>query len=205
MKIYIVIVFILILGGCGAIKEQDVQRNEKKYEKQKQQNTKIEEDNSIANNPFEYEKPSYDLKSKIKNPKIFLVSMEGTELYSKNKSKIFGCNDKLIEFDLKEEMAPIEILNKLFNTIEIDNKLYYNVFNNSKNIKVNSLEVNKNGELEIMLSGEISSGGMCDDPRFRAQITKTLDIMGLPIENYHIYLNGKDLFEILSNMNDLKD
>ncbi len=66
------------------------------------------------------------------------------------------------------------------------------------------MKINDKGELEIELSGEVITGGMCDSPRPSAQITQTLWLLGLPIENYHIRLNGKDFFEVLADMDDVR-
>ena len=203
MKKYFLIAMILVLSGCGSSETPlPVEKQDKKPIAQE----KVQKDDydALIDDPFIYEEPPYNLEEKIKNPKIALVVMEGTDAYVSGKGKMFGCNDKIAEYALEKELTPTEVLNKLFSGENPQDNSYYNVFENSKNLKVESLKINDKGELEVELSGEVVTGGMCDSPRPSAQITETLRLLGLPIENYHIQLNGKDFFEALANMDDVR-
>ena len=194
---------ILVLSGCGSSETPlPVQKQDKKPVTQE----KVQKDDydAIIDDPFIYEEPPYNLEEKIQNPKIALVVMEGTDAYASGKGKMFGCNDKIVEYALEKELTPTEALNKLFSGENPQDNSYYNVFENSKNLKVESLKINDKGELEMELSGEVITSGTCDSPRPSAQITQTLWLLGLPIENYHIRLNGKDFFEVLADMDDVR-
>lgn len=203
MKKYFLIAMILVLSGCGSSETPlPVQKQDKKPVTQE----KVQKDDydAIIDDPFIYEEPPYNLEEKIQNPKIALVVMEGTDAYASGKGKMFGCNDKIVEYALEKELTPTEALNKLFSGENPQDNSYYNVFENSKNLKVESLKINDKGELEMELSGEVITSGTCDSPRPSAQITQTLWLLGLPIENYHIRLNGKDFFEVLADMDDVR-
>ncbi len=203
MKKYFLIAMILVLSGCGSSETPlPVQKQEKKPVTQE----KVQKDDydAMIDDLFIYEEPPYNLEEKIQNPKIALVVMEGTDAYVSGKGEMFGCNDKIVEYALEKELTPTEALNKLFSGENPQDNSYYNVFENSKNLKVESLEINDKGELEMELSGEIITSGTCDSPRPSAQITQTLWLLGLPIENYHIRLNGKDFFEVLADMDDVR-
>ncbi len=203
MKKYFLIAMILVLSGCGLLETPlPVQKQEKKPVVQE----KVQKDDydAMIDDPFIYEEPPYNLEEKIQNPKIALVVMEGTDAYASGKGKMFGCNDKIVEYALEKELTPTEALNKLFSGESPQDNSYYNVFENSKNLKVENLKINDKGELEVELSGEVITSGTCDSPRPSAQITQTLWLLGLPIENYHIRLNGKDFFEVLADMDDVR-
>ncbi|MFA5793014.1 MAG: hypothetical protein WC897_04060 [Candidatus Gracilibacteria bacterium] len=95
---------------------------------------------------------------------------------------VIGCGDtisiltKTEEGDLTEAQKIQKGLEELFSIKDHQVDSYYNALYQSnlsvKNISVNSL----NGEktVKVELSGNITSGGVCDDPRIQEQISYTI-------------------------------
>jgi hypothetical protein len=78
-----------------------------------------------------------------------------------------------------------------------DNAGLYNAVHSSVNkdfaraLKLNRVEI-QNNIAKIYLDGEISLGGVCDDPRFKAQIEKTATQFP-SVQSIEVYLNGTKL------------
>ena len=114
--------------------------------------------------------------------------------------KKIGCNDSVIpvQVSIEPTTAPLRAaLEKLFS---IKDQFYgqsglYNALYQS-NLQVDSAVV-ENGTATVRLSGTFSLGGVCDDPRFSAQITET--ILQFPTVNTAVvYINGQRLEDVLS-------
>jgi hypothetical protein len=139
--------------------------------------------------------------------KIALVAFDGsklaTELKSKGSQKI-GCDDVIVYKDIQGDLSDKEILEKMFVFDDYDEKDgTYNVFSgSSKNLKVESMETDKTGTMTVKLSGELITGGTCDDPRVPAQIVKTIEQFNKDVKNIEIYINGEELSSFLSEKDD---
>ncbi len=114
--------------------------------------------------------------------------------------KKIGCNDSVIpvQVSIEPTTAPLRAaLEKLFS---IKDQFYgqsglYNALYQS-NLHVDDAAV-ANGTATVHLSGNTALGGVCDDPRFGAQITET--ILQFPtVTNAVVYINGKRLEDFLS-------
>lgn len=131
---------------------------------------------------------------------IYLVAMDGTSLDDSLDAPVMGCDDKLVAVQLKQQLSPQEALEELFTYEEYNEEDgLYNVFALSDDLKVEKMVV-ANDFAIVTLSGNLITGGMCDEPRVHAQITQTLtqfdDIDGVDIfvgdESLGEYLSEKD-------------
>lgn len=211
-------VFIVLtsLTGCGSDSiEDNIQKGDKILSEQQEGNVQKDKLNpgdegydAMVDDPAIYEAPPSDeniLTKKIKNPTIALAAIDGTDLNATADGEVFGCNDKIVEYPLKGEFTPAEILQELLTMNEFTPDVgYYNSFLYSKNLKVEDVSINEKGETVINLSGQIITGGTCDGPRPLAQLSETIKLIGLPVENYQVNINGKDFFKVLSEMNDVR-
>lgn len=115
--------------------------------------------------------------------------------------KAVGCNDSVIPvaWDIPPSNQPMQdALEKLFSfkdmyvgPIQLYNSLY------QSELSVESIEVSTDGTAIVHLSGTYLLGGVCDTPRFKAQIEET--ILQFPeIKQTEIYINDVALDDILS-------
>jgi hypothetical protein len=215
-----VFIVLTLLMGCSRDSiEETIQKGDRilseqlEEEKQKDKlNPGDEGYDALVDDPFIYEPPPLEnieteqgeiLTRKIKNPTIALVAMDGTDLNSIADGDVFGCNDKIVEYPLEGLFTPKEIVQELITMKEFEPDVgYYSSFVYSENLKVESLQINEKNEVVINLSGQLVTSGTCDGPRPLAQMAETIKLIGLPIENYQVYINGVDFFEVLSNMGD---
>ncbi|MCI0519697.1 MAG: GerMN domain-containing protein, partial [Chloroflexi bacterium] len=115
--------------------------------------------------------------------------------------KPIGCNDSVVPvaWEISPDQDPLRAaLDKLFEfkdqyvgPIALYNALY------QSNLKLDSYEADENGIVTVHLSGEYLLGGVCDNPRFQAQIEET--VMQFPgFKEAHILINDIPLEDILS-------
>jgi Sporulation and spore germination len=130
---------------------------------------------------------------------IYLVALEASE------GEVIGCGDALVpvEITLQSTVQPIkEALNQL---LAIRDQYYgesglYNALYQS-NLKVDSVMLDSNKTATVNLSGEYMLGGVCDVPRFQAQLERTVTQYS-SVNEVIFYINGKPLDEILSGAGD---
>lgn len=111
-----------------------------------------------------------------------------------------GCNDSVVpvEVDIGPTVAPLTAaLETLFS---MNDRVYgetdlYNALSNS-DLQVEGIDIVA-GHATIALSGEVVLGGVCDLPRFRAQLEDTA-LQYHTIDTVSISINGRPLDEILS-------
>lgn len=115
--------------------------------------------------------------------------------------KLIGCGDSVIpvQVEIAPSGDPIKsALDKLFSYDQqaVGQNDLYNALYQSK-LKVDSISIDANGKATVDLSGEYLLGGVCDNPRFEAQIKET--ILQFPeVKEADVFINGKPLQEILS-------
>jgi len=115
--------------------------------------------------------------------------------------KLIGCNDSVIpvEFEIQAGEEPIkaalELLfsfkDQLVGPVQLYNALY------QSNLRVDRIELDPSGEAQVWLSGEYLLGGVCDNPRFKAQIEETV-LSFDQVSTVMVYINDISLDEILS-------
>jgi hypothetical protein len=187
-KIIIGILILVIAVGGYVIYQSEQKKNENIIEKTIQ-------------------KSKEEVKQKLITHKIALVALDGsklaTDLKNKDLEKI-GCDDVVIYKDVDGELTDKQVLEKMFvfnDYIERDGT--YNVFSLSKNLKVESMEIDEVKTMVIKLTGELIVGGMWDVPRVSAQIVKTIESFNADIKNIEIYINNEELSDFLSEKDDM--
>lgn len=114
-----------------------------------------------------------------------------------------GCGDSIIYIDKTAEGIKLEdsrkvqlALKELFAIGEtaVDGP-YYNGLQYATGLKVESVNESENPDkttIEVNISGEMASGGTCDDPRITEQIMSTIKANSTADE-IKVYINDKDL------------
>lgn len=129
---------------------------------------------------------------------IYLISMEDA---GKNGKKI-GCGDSVVPYQIqiKNEGVSTNISTSLVNLFNIHQQFYGTPpLYNSLYQSILSVEtVGFNGEKAIVrIRGTTALGGVCDNPRFEAQIRET--VMQFPqVKEAEIYINDKLLKDAIS-------
>lgn len=128
--------------------------------------------------------------------KLYLVAIGDN---GKTGQKI-GCGDSLIavDRDIPRTGSPLrDTLTLLFSLKDqhygqsgLSNALY------QSDLKVDGIS-SHDGVFKVDLSGKVQLGGECDNPRFAAQITRTI-MQFATVQRADVYINGKPLENILS-------
>ncbi|XLQ20421.1 MAG: GerMN domain-containing protein [Candidatus Moraniibacteriota bacterium] len=129
---------------------------------------------------------------------VYIVSIDGSVSWEENYSEdLIGCDDKLLEVVVGENLSPEEALEKLIYLKEIDFKSgEYNAFLLSDKLEIISFDI-ENGIAIVKFSDKLMTGGTCDAPRITAQIRETL----LPypeIDEVEVYVGEESIENFLS-------
>ncbi len=113
--------------------------------------------------------------------------------------KEIGCDDSVVpvEVQIEPTIAPLTAaLNKLLSigTREYGMSGYYNALYQS-DLALEGINI-KNREAIIRLSGALTLGGVCDEPRVRAQLRQTA-LQYVTVDRVSIFINGTPLEELL--------
>lgn len=133
----------------------------------------------------------------IDRVKIFMVALDdkgqsGPEI---------GCGDSLVAVD--REVAPTKApLTAAMTELLSVNDQYYGQsgFYNSlyqSDLQIENITIDEQGLASIYLTGTYSLSGVCDGPRFEAQLVETARQFST-VKEVSIFINGKPLKEILS-------
>lgn len=133
---------------------------------------------------------------------LILIGLEDKKLGG----KAIGCGDTVVPViqtsKLKSNSPLEEKLNEAYLTLlgfkenKYESMGYLNSLGNS-NLKLDSLEIKDGQEAIIKLSGELSMGGACDNPRIQAQLEETA-WQFKEIQKINIQINGEPLDKVLS-------
>ena len=118
--------------------------------------------------------------------------------------RLIGCNDSLVPVQakyglLKDEGTAKDTLTKLFAVKQQnygDSGLYNALY--QSDLKVDSLTATSTKKATLQLSGTMTLGGVCDNPRFEEQIRETVLQFKNLYSSVDIYVNGKPLKDLLS-------
>jgi hypothetical protein len=128
--------------------------------------------------------------------KIFFIALED----SGKSGKKIGCNDSIVA--VERQIAPTTgVLRAALNELlSVHDQYYgesglYNALYQS-DLKVQSVSI-VNGMATIRLTGTYALGGVCDNPRFQAQIEETARQFPT-VRQVSVFINGVPLAEILS-------
>lgn len=126
--------------------------------------------------------------------KVFLIDIDPNN----TGLDVIGCGDHMayLEYDMSASQDPVyDTLAELLTLDPNNYSGYYNSLDNAQ-LTVNSLSVS-NGVAEVYLNGTLSLGGVCDNPRVKAQLEQTL--LQFPnINSTEIYINSTPLDDFLS-------
>jgi hypothetical protein len=136
------------------------------------------------------------LPSQVHQIKIFLIALD-----DQGKSGIkVGCGDSLITVDKTIDPTTMPLTAAINELLAIKSQYYgesglYNALYQS-NLKLEKASVEE-GQATVYLSGNLKLGGVCDNPRFEAQLAQT--ILQFPtVEEVQIYINNVPLQDLLS-------
>lgn len=106
--------------------------------------------------------------------------------------KKIGCDDSVVSVEIEIEPTAAPLTAALTQMLEIDSQYYdqsglYNVFYQS-DLEIDSINI-VDGEVVIRLTGNLRLGGVCDDPRVKAQIEETA-LQFSTVSEVSIYING---------------
>lgn len=114
--------------------------------------------------------------------------------------KAVGCGDSVVAVEVPIEPTVGVLRAALTKLLEVKSQYYgqsglYNSLYQS-NLKIDKLYV-QNGEAGIYLSGDLTLGGECDNPRVQAQIEATA-LQFSTVQRVVIYINNKPIESVLS-------
>jgi hypothetical protein len=150
----------------------------------------------------EQAKRNRDNESVANESTVALILTEGAVPPAGAKiGETIGCNDKVALTTVARVSAtddPIhDALMSLFDVRESTHNQLYNSLYQSK-LTVDRIISPDGVTTEVWLKGDIASGGVCDDPRIKAQIEGTVKRLR-PV--YKIYLNGTEAeYQCIGNM-----
>lgn len=129
--------------------------------------------------------------------KIYLIAIEGNDTQSEK----IGCNDQIIAVERKIPSTKAPLTQALQELFSLHDQYYgqsglYNALYQSQ-LSISSVSIDTLGKATIKLTGKLQSGGVCDDPRIKAQITKTA-LQFPTVKNVEIFINEEKLDDLLS-------
>jgi hypothetical protein len=128
--------------------------------------------------------------------KIFLVAINDNG----SSGKKIGCNDSLVGVDVQVPRTQAVLRAALTQLLALKDRDYgqsglVNALYQS-DLSIQSLAI-QNGEAILQLSGKLSSGGVCDDPRIIGQLEQTA-LQFSTVQSVTIFVNGKKIQDLLS-------
>lgn len=133
-----------------------------------------------------------DSENLVTRTNIYLIAVDDNG----QSGKQIGCNDSVVPVEIEIEPTAAPLTAALTRLLDLDSQYYgqsglYNVFYQS-DLEVESIDI-IDGEAVIRLSGNLLLGGVCDEPRVKAQIEETA-LQFSTVSEVSIYING-DLVE----------
>jgi hypothetical protein len=129
--------------------------------------------------------------------KIYLTTIDETEVNDSSSISLVGCDSKLTEIVINEKLSPQKTLETMLNYKEYSKeKGAYNIFEEFSSLKIEEMIV-ANDFAIVRLSKDLVAKGMCDSSRIRAQITKTLTQFD-NIAGVDIYVGDQELSSYFS-------
>jgi hypothetical protein len=128
--------------------------------------------------------------------KIFLIGVNDNGV----SGKLIGCGDSAVETNVEVPYSTGVLRAALTKLLSIKDQNYgqsglYNVLYQS-NLKIGSLAL-KNGVATIHLTGKLTLGGECDNPRVQAELEQTA-LQFSTVKSVSIYINNVPLKKVLS-------
>jgi len=128
---------------------------------------------------------------------IFLIALEDNGI----SGELIGCGDSVVAVDWPIEPTDAPIEAALSELLAIHDQFYgesglYNALYQS-DLSVESVSVDGSGVASVYLSGTMMLGGVCDNPRFEAQLEQTVRQFSW-VQDVAIFVNGTPLDTLLS-------
>lgn len=122
---------------------------------------------------------------------IYLIALEDG---GRNGMEI-GCDDSVVPVEVAIEPTIAPLTAALSTLFELDERMYgqsglYNAFYQS-DLLVDRIDI-VDGIASLYLTGELRVGGVCDEPRIRAQLEETA-LQYSTVDEVRIYINGAPL------------
>lgn len=178
-KYFIIVVGVLLLAtSCQKAKKSDT--TDESYQ---------------ASNSNSSPKPATSDKSTIKL-KVFVIAPEDNG----KSGKLIGCGDSVVPLEREVVQTPTPLKASLEALLAIKGDYVgesglYNALGSS-DLKLDSVVI-KDGKAIIKLSGKLTVGGVCDNPRIDAQIRETA-MQFSSVKSVEVFVDNKPLTEILS-------
>lgn len=151
---------------------------------------------SKQNQPIDNEASKPQEPVAVTKVKVFVIAPDDNG----KTGKLVGCGDSVIGIDreVSATTAPLKVAIETLLAIKdkyIGQSGLYNSLAGS-NLKVDSVAIT-NGNAVIKLSGTMTLGGMCDDPRFKSQLEETA-LQFPSVKTVSVFIGNQKLDEILS-------
>ncbi|MBI2074452.1 MAG: GerMN domain-containing protein [Candidatus Levybacteria bacterium] len=128
---------------------------------------------------------------------VYMIALEDN---GKSGEKI-GCGDSVIAVERSISSTTMPLRAALEQLLSIKDRtlgqfgLYNSLY--QSDLKVDRVSIDNNGKATVNLSGKVQLGGVCDNPRFEAQITKTV-LQFSTIKTVAVFINSVPLKDIVS-------
>lgn len=126
---------------------------------------------------------------------IYLVALED----GGRSGMQIGCGDSLVPVEVQIEPTLAVLTAAMNSLLNLDERMYgqsglYNALYRS-DLSVDSISL-VNGHATINLTGEVSLGGVCDVPRFEAQLRQTA-LQYYTVDSVEININGEPMDQVI--------
>lgn len=188
VKITIIVVVLAALLAAGVVYAANWSQNHSEPEAEQPETSQTDKQPEAESEHVEHQHPSAE-------PKLYYVALEDD---GKAGPKV-GCDDSLVAVDLEEsaedgvKSAFLELLKK--HEREVGQSGLYNALYQS-DLKFESWQ-RGTGAVTVRLTGQLKSGGSCDDARIVGQLKQTA-MTSAGVDEAIVLVNGKSVDELLS-------
>lgn len=132
------------------------------------------------------------------NVTFYLVSLENLATVKET----FGCGDSLVavsgDYNTESESLLKDALTKLLNTEQTTTINYQQLYNSLGQSELSIERIEDDGvAVSVYLTGQISLGGVCDNPRLEQQLISSIKA-NTSTPQVNIFINDKPIQEVLS-------
>jgi hypothetical protein len=129
--------------------------------------------------------------------KIYLIAIDDNGVSGKK----IGCNDSLVPVEVQITPTLAVLKAALSELFKLQGQRYYGASGLYNSLYQSSLSIESlnivNREAIIRLRGELRLGGVCDDPRAKAQLEE-IALQFSTIDRVSVFINGVPLQQLLS-------
>lgn len=128
---------------------------------------------------------------------LYLVALEGQG----QSGEPIGCGDSLVAvpIQIEDQGNPLEAAYQYLLSIKDRIVEPYGLYNAlyQSDLHLENASIDENGLAQVYLSGSYQLGGVCDNPRFEAQLIQ-IALQFPQVQQVEVFINGKRLEDILS-------